>query len=106
MPRAEIGQEVTPGAQAVVIPEGAGWPQPGGKRHLPDKVSTLLLPASGPELNPAENIWPFRRQTSLSHRVFATDTALVDAGCAAWQARMAQPERITSMASREWAKRS
>jgi hypothetical protein len=38
--------------------------------------------------------------------VFATYAAIVDACCAAWQALMEQPERITSIASREWAKRS
>ena len=60
-PRAETGQavtpEVTPGAPAVVIPEGAGWPKPGGKLPLPDKVSTRLLPASGPEPNPQARTW-------------------------------------------------
>jgi len=60
-PRAETGQavtpEVTPGAQAVVITHGAGWPKPGGKRPLPDKVSTRLLPAGCPEPNPQANTW-------------------------------------------------
>jgi transposase len=103
---AEIGQEVTPGAHAVVLTDGAGWHKPGGKLQLPDNVSMLLLPAYCPELNPQENIWQYLRQNYLSNRVFATYDAIVDACCAAWQALMEQPERITSIASREWAKRS
>jgi hypothetical protein len=109
-PRAETGPavtpEVTPGAQAVVIPEGAGWPEPGGKLPLPDKVSTRLLPACCPEPNPQANTWHQLRQTPLSHRVLATCAAIVDACCAAGQTLMEQPERITSIASREWASRS
>lgn len=103
---AEIGQGVMPGAHAVVITDGAGWHKPGGNLQLPDNVSTLLLPAYCPELNPQENVWQFLRQNYLSNRVFATYTAIVDACCAAWQALMEQPERITSIASREWANRS
>ena len=99
----EIGQGVMPGAHAVVFTDGAGWHKPGGKLQLPDNVSTLLLPAYCPELNPQENVWQFLRQNHLSNRVFATYTAIVDACCAAWQALMEQPERTTSIASREWA---
>jgi hypothetical protein len=36
--------------------------------------------------------------------VYDTDAALVDACCDAWNALMATPQRITSIASREWAK--
>jgi transposase len=101
---AEIGRNVTPGAHGVVIADGAGWHKPGGSLHLPDNLSMLLLPPCSPELNPQENVWQYLRQNYLSNRVFATYQAIVDACCIAWRALMDQPARVTTIASREWAK--
>ena len=101
---AEIGQAVTPGAHAVVLIDGAGWHKPGGTLRLPENVSTLTLPPYSPELNPQENVWQYLRQNHLSNRVFDTYTAIVDACCDAWKALMRQPEKITSIASRDWVK--
>ena len=102
---ATIGEAVTPAAHAVVIVDGAGWHKSGGRLTLPDNVSTLILPPYSPELNPQENIWQYLRQNYLSNRVFATYEAIVDACCAAWMALMNQPDKITSIATREWAKK-
>ena len=101
---AEISRAVAPGAHAVIIIDGAGWHKPGGRLKLPDNISTLTLPPYSPELNPQENIWQFLRQNYLSNRVFETYTAIVDACCAAWNALIQQPDQITSIASRDWAK--
>lgn len=101
---AAIGEAVTPGAHAVVIVDGAGWHKPGGRLTLPDTVSTVILPPYSPELNPQENIWQYLRQNHLSNRVFSSYDAIVDACCAAWMALMNQPDKITSIATREWAK--
>ena len=101
---AEISRTVAPGAHAVVIMDGAGWHKPGGHLVVPENVSVLTLPAYGPELNPQENIWQFLRQNYLANRVFDTYDAIVQACCDAWNALMAQPERITTIATREWAK--
>ena len=101
---AEISKAVAPGAHGVVILDGAGWHTPGGRLEVPANISTLVLPPYSPELNPQENIWQFLRQNYLSNRVFDTYTAIVDACCAAWNALVEQPERITTIASREWAK--
>ena len=101
---AEISRAVAPGAHAVIIIDGAGWHKPGSKLKLPDTISTLTLPPYSPEFNPQENIWQFIRQNYLSNRVFETYTAIVDACCAAWNALIQQPEQITSIASRDWAK--
>src|SRR6266536_2067484 len=65
---AEISRNVTPGAHAVVLLDGAGWHQTGGKLQVPDNISLLHLPAYSPELNPVENIWQFLRQNQLSNR--------------------------------------
>jgi transposase len=101
---AEIGRRVTPGAHAVVLIDGAGYHRPGGRLSLPDNVSTLKLPPYSPELNPQENVGQYLRQNYLSNRVFTNYTAIVDACCNAWQSLMAQPDRVTSIATRDWAK--
>ena len=100
----EISTKVTVGAHAVVTLDGAGWHQQGGKLKVPDNISLSPLPAYSPELNPQENIWQFLRQNYLANRVYNTYTALVDACCDAWNALVAVPHRITSIASREWTK--
>lgn len=100
----EISTKLTPGAHAVVTLDGAGWHQQGGKLRVPDNISLLPLPAYSPKLTPQENIWQLLRQNYLANRVYDTYTALVDACCEARNALIATPHRITSLASREWAK--
>ena len=100
---AEISCRVAPGAHAVVTADGAGWHQQGGRLKVPDNISLLLLPPYSPELNPQENVWQYLRQNYLANRVFETYEAIVDACCHAWNSLTAQPGRIKSIATREWA---
>ena len=100
---AEISTQVAPGAHAVLTCDGAGWHKTGGKLKLPDNISLLPLPPYSPELNPVENIWQFLRQNYLANRLFDTYAAIVDACCDAWNALIAAPETIRSIASRKWA---
>ena len=52
----EISIQVSPGAAAVVVCDGAGWHQSGGELAVPDKIVLLHLPHYCPELNPMENV--------------------------------------------------
>lgn len=99
----EIGTQVKPGAHAVLVLDNAGWHQTGGSLKVPDNISLLHLPPYSPELNPVENVWQYLRQNYLSNRVFETYTAIVDACCDAWNALVALPEQIRSIATRDWA---
>ena len=74
----EIGRAVMPGAHALIILDKAGW-HTTPKLKLPNNLSLVPLPPACPELNSAENIWQYLRQTYLSNRVFETHTAIVDA---------------------------
>ena len=74
-----------------------------GSRH-PASTHQRLLPPYSPELNPVETIWAYLRGNKLSNRVFATYDAIVDACCDAWKWLVAQPERIASIGTREWAR--
>ncbi len=101
---AEISTQVAKDAHAVVVLDGAGWHRQGRRLRVPDNISLLKLPPYSPELNPQENIWQFLRQNYLANRVFASYKAIVGACCGAWNALLADPARITSIASRDWAK--
>ena len=104
----EIAKQVLPGAHALVVAmvvlDGAGRHELGGRPRVPDNVSSLPRPPYAPELNLVELIWRFLRQNQLSNRVFDGCDAIVDACCSAWNALIPTPERITSIATRSWAK--
>jgi len=100
----EVSRWVTPGAFAVLTLDGAGWHRNGGHLVVPDNIGLLKLPPYSPELNPVENIWEYLRQNYLSNRTFATYETIVDACCDAWNKLIAAPERIRSIATREYAK--
>ncbi len=100
---AEISSQVAVNAHAVVLVDGAGWHQTGGKLLVPQNISLLKLPPYSPELNPVENVWQFLRQNYLSNRLFDTYLAILDACCDAWNAFVAVPERIRSVTARSWA---
>lgn len=101
---AAISQKVSPDAFAVVVLDGAGWHQTGGRLKVPANLALLHLPPYSPELNPVENVWQYLRQNYLSNRVFASYGAILDACCDAWNALMALPDRIRSITQRAWAK--
>ncbi len=100
---AQISRTVAAGAHAVLIVDGAGWHQTGGRLVVPDNVTLLHLSPYSPELNPAENVWAFLRSNKLSNRVFDRYDAIVEACCDAWNRLIAQPEHITTIASRAYA---
>jgi transposase len=100
---AEIGSQVKPGCHAVIVVDGAGWHQTGGKVTLPENISLLHLPPYSPELNPVENVWQYLRQNHLSNIIFKDYEAVLDASCRAWNALIAEPGRIKSIATRAWA---
>jgi transposase len=100
---AEISSQVAPGAHAVVVMDGAGWHQTGGELRVPRNITPLHLPPYAPELNPVENVWAFLRSNELSNRVFESYDPILDACADAWNWLTAQPERITTIASRPWA---
>lgn len=51
----------------------------------------------------AQDIWDYLRSNFLSHRVWDSYEAILDACCDAWNALIAKPEVIASIATRDWA---
>ena len=98
----EVAKHVTPGAHAALLLDNAGWHR-AKKLTWPANVSPVFIPASCPELNAAENIWQFMRQTYLSNRVFPTYSDILDAASDAWCKLLDEAGRIASIANRSWA---
>ena len=96
-----IGRAVAPSAHALLILDKAGW-HTTRKLHPPSNLTLIPLPPACPELNAAENIWQYLRQTYLANRVFADYTAILDACQDAWRKLLAEAGRITSIAQRDW----
>jgi transposase len=97
-----IADTIAPDAHALVLMDRAGWHK-AERLEVPDNLTIILLPSRSPELNPAENVWQYLRQNSLSNRVFESYDDILDAGCEAWNNLIAQPETITSIGMRDWA---
>jgi transposase len=100
---AEIGRQVAAGAHAVLVCDGAGWHQRGGGLQVPENITLLTLPPYSPEANPMENVWDYLRQNKLCSLVWNTYDEIVEACAAAWNWLIADPDRIRSIGSREWA---
>jgi transposase len=99
----EISAMVTPGAHAVLVCDGAGWHQRGGKLVVPDNISMLSLPPYSPELNPMENVWAYLRQNKLCATVWQTYNDILNACQSAWLFLLKDPQRIRSIGTRSWA---
>ena len=98
-----IAAQVAPGAHAVLICDGAGWHQTGGRLRVPDNITLLPLPPYSPELNPMENVWHYLRENILCSRVWDTYDDIVEACSIAWRFLTDDPQRIRSIGHRKWA---
>jgi hypothetical protein len=87
---AEISRRISVGAIAVLVLDGAGW-HTSPRLNLPDNIVLRRLPAYSPELNPIENVWEFLRANFLSHCVWDTYDAILDACQSAWNKLMKCP---------------
>ena len=98
-----IAAQVAPGADAVLICDGAGWHQTGRRLRGPDNITLLSLPPYSPELNPMENVWHYLRENILCSRVWHTYDDIVEACSIAWRFLTDDPQRIRSIGKRKWA---
>jgi len=87
----------------VVLLDRAGW-HTTAELDVPDNMTLIFLPSRAPELHPTENIWQYLRQNWLSNRIFDSYDAIVDAACEAWRKLLADPDVITSIGMRDWAR--
>ena len=100
---AEISRRVAEGAHAVLVLDRAGW-RTSPRLRVPDSIGLLSPPPYAPESNPVERVWAYLRANCLSHRVWGSYGAIVDACCDAWNKLMNTPERLASITRRAWAR--
>jgi hypothetical protein len=98
----ELSAAVAPDAHAVVLMDRAGW-HIAKDLAVPANLTPLFLPAYAPELNAIERVWLYLRERFLSHRLWPSYEAILDACCAAWNALLDEAGRIRSLCSLEWA---
>jgi transposase len=99
----EISTQITPGAHAALICDGAGWHQMGDKLRVPENITLVPLPPYAPELNPMENVWEYLRANKLCNLVWDSYEAIVPACKRAWDFLITDPDRIRSIGTRDWA---
>lgn len=97
----EPSQAVAPDAYARVVRDKAGWHTARGLA-IPANLTPLFLPPRSPDLTPAERVWEHLRENRLSHRVFGSVEAIIDACCDAWNTPLAEVGRIRSLRSFPW----
>jgi transposase len=102
-PLAEIAATVASSAHALLVLDGAGWHR-AEELRLPHNISLLRLPPAAPELNPVENVWQYVRSNWLAISIFDDYDAIVEACCLAWNRFAQDPDTVTSITSRSWAK--
>jgi len=94
----EIGRAVTAGAHALIILDKAGW-HTTRKLKLPDNLTLVPLPPACPELNSAENIWQYLRQTyllSVAHELSGLgSTRVVRFSASGWR-RIDEPDDVAT----------
>src|ERR1700733_764512 len=91
-----------PGAHAIPVCDGAGGRQRGARPKTSGKSTLPPLPACSPELHPMKNVWDYPRGNGLSHEVWDTCDSIVEARAEAWHFLIDDPDRIRTIAHREW----
>lgn len=86
---------------AVMVLDGAGWHDPRALK-LPENLTLVPLPPYSPELNPVERVWLYLRERHLSLRVLDDTEAVIEACCTAWNALVAEPDRLRTLCAYPW----
>src|SRR4029453_10925195 len=84
-----------PDVQVLLVMDQAGWHR-AKDLVIPANITAVSLPPYSPELNPVERVWLYLRERFLSHRWLEDYDAIVQACCQAWNAMVADPERLRS----------
>lgn len=97
----QISLAIASKAHAVLICDGAGWHAKSKNLDVPSNITLVTLPPYSPELNTMENIWAFLRGNQLCKFVWKTSADIMHDCAEAWNWLIAQPERITSIGTRQ-----
>nr|WP_241911670.1 IS630 family transposase [Telmatospirillum siberiense] len=98
---AEFAKTLPPNEHAVMVLDGAGW-HASNSLATPDNITLVPLPPYSPESNPVERIWLFLRERFLSFGLWADREDIIDACCDAWNALIADTDRIKTLCYQPW----
>jgi len=85
----------------IMFMDQAGWHKSKGLR-IPENVELAYLPPYSPELNPEEQVWDELREKFFGNKIFKTLEAVMDRAIEALQVLEKSPERLKSLAHRNW----
>ena len=97
----DFSKTLAPDVQVLLVMDQAGWHR-AKDLVIPTNITAVSLPPYSPELNPVERVWLHLRERFLSHRWLEDYDAIVQACCQAWNAMVADPERLRSITSYPW----
>jgi transposase len=97
----DFSKTLAPDVQVLLVMDQAGWHR-AKDLVIPANITAVSLPPYSPELNPVERVWLHLRERFLSHRWLEDYDAIVQACCQAWNAMVADPERLRSITSYPW----
>jgi len=98
---AEFAKTLAPDEHAVMVLDGAGW-HGSNALTIPENITLVPLPPYSPECNPIERVWLFLRERFLSLCVWPDQTAIIEACCDAWNALIADTDRIKTLCYQPW----
>ena len=89
------------GEYIVMFMDQAGW-HTSKTLIIPPNMELAFLPPYSPELNPQEQIWDELREKFFANKAFKTLNAVMDKAVEALQILEGLPDKIKSIAHREW----
>jgi hypothetical protein len=98
---AEISRSVAGDVHVALVLDGAGWHMSKGLK-VPENITLVPLPPYSPELNVMETGWLYLKSHYLANRIYADHSALMAAGCDAWNRFTQDPERVQSVCHASW----
>lgn len=99
----EISLHIPTGKHGVIIMDRAGW----HRNHIlkiSNNMSILYLPPYSPELNVQEPVWKVLKDRFFNNRVYKSSEEIADVACLAWNTWLQNPNEISSLCQRNWAK--
>ena len=97
----EVIGEMAGASHVLLLMDQAGW-HISKKLKLPANITLANLPAYSPELNPIELIWKYLREHCLSNRIYKDYSALLEAGCEAWNYLAKNISAVKSLCHVNW----
>ena len=89
------------GEYIVMFMDQAGW-HTSKTLIIPPNMELAFLPPYSPELNPQEQIWDELREKFFANKTFKTLNAVMDKAMEALQLLEGLPDRMKSIAHRDW----